>query len=71
MLIQIKSFKNARSLAKKWIELELLLFEGHFDLIGISETWLEAAHHWAANIEGVYSILERQNLHKNWRGMCM
>ena len=51
-------YANARSLANKMGELELLMYEEDFDFVGISETWFDSSHDWLATIQG-YSLYRR------------
>ena len=51
-------FTNARSLADKMGELEILLYKEDLDFVGISETWFNSSHDWLATIQG-YSLYRR------------
>ncbi|CAJ0945177.1 unnamed protein product [Ranitomeya imitator] len=42
-------------------ELELMLLEHNYDMVGISETWLDESHDWAVNLQG-YSLFRNDAL---------
>lgn len=43
-------YTTAWSLGNKHRELELLIYEHKFDLVGITETWCEGLHDWNIKI---------------------
>ncbi|CAJ0960820.1 unnamed protein product [Ranitomeya imitator] len=63
-------YTNARSLANKMDELELMLLEHNYDMVGISETWLDESHDWAVNLQG-YSLFRNDRTDKRGGGVCL
>lgn len=55
-------YTNARSLTNKIGELELIMLKENYDIVGITETWLDDRYDWAGNLQG-YSLL-RKKLYK-------
>ncbi|CAJ0945212.1 unnamed protein product [Ranitomeya imitator] len=54
-------YTNARSLANKIEKLELMLLKHNYDMVGISETWLDESHDWAVNLHG-YSLFRNDRM---------
>ena len=50
-------YTNARSLANKMGELELLMFEEDLDFVGITETWFDSSHDWMDS--GIFPLSQR------------
>ena len=63
-------FANARSLHSKMGEVEALVNEENYDIIGIAETWLCSSHDWAVNIPG-YALFRRDRAQRKGGGVCL
>ena len=63
-------FTNARSLPSKTGELEALVHEESYDVIGIAETWLQSSHDWAINIPG-YALFRKDRVKRKGGGVCL
>ena len=63
-------FTNARSLPSKIGELEALVHEENYDLIGIAESWLHSSHDWAINIPG-YALFRKDRVKRRGGGVCL
>ena len=63
-------YNNARSMGNKQDELELLIHEGKYDLIGITETWWDDSHDWNTAIEG-YNLFKRNRSNRKGGGVAL
>ncbi|CAJ0940904.1 unnamed protein product [Ranitomeya imitator] len=63
-LDEVRALK--RSLANKMDTLELMVLEHNYDMVGISETWLDESHDWAVNLQG-YSLFRNDRTDKRGR----
>ncbi|CAJ0965034.1 unnamed protein product [Ranitomeya imitator] len=50
-------------------ELELMLLEHNYDMVGITETWLDESHDWAINLQG-YSLFRNDRTDKRGGGVA-
>ena len=51
-------------------ELEILIQEGNYDLIGITETWWDDSHDWNIAIEG-YKLTKKNTENKKGGGVAV
>ncbi|CAI9597995.1 unnamed protein product, partial [Staurois parvus] len=63
-------FTIARSLPSKIGELEALVHEEKYGLIGIAESWLHPSHDWAINIPG-YVLFWRNRVNRKGGSVCL
>ncbi|CAJ0923047.1 unnamed protein product [Ranitomeya imitator] len=61
---------NARSLTNKMEELEAEISTGNFDIVGITETWLDESYDWAVNLQG-YSLFRKDRKNRRGGGVCL
>ncbi|CAJ0962937.1 unnamed protein product [Ranitomeya imitator] len=61
---------NARSLRNKMEELEAEISTGNFDIVGITETWLDESYDWAVNLQG-YSLFRKDRKNRRGGGVCL
>ncbi|CAJ0940289.1 unnamed protein product, partial [Ranitomeya imitator] len=61
---------NARSLTNKMEELEAEISTGDFDIVGITETWLDESYDWAVNLQG-YSLFRKDRKNRRGGGVCL
>lgn len=45
-------YTNARNIWDKQVELEVLIQDQNYDLIGITEPWWDNSHDWNKNMKG-------------------
>ncbi|XP_073519598.1 uncharacterized protein [Phyllobates terribilis] len=61
---------NARSLTNKMDELEAEISTGNYDIVGITETWLDESYDWAVNLQR-YSLFRRDRRNRKGGGVCL
>ena len=60
-------YTNAQSIGNKQDELELLIQQNKYDIIGITETWWDETHDWNVDIGG-YKLFQRDRPSKKGGG---
>ena len=60
-------YTNAQSMGNKQEELELLVQQSRYDLMGITETWWDESHDWNVSILG-YNLYKRNRPNKRGGG---
>ncbi|XP_060139070.1 uncharacterized protein LOC132593239 [Zootoca vivipara] len=60
-------YTNAQSMGNKQDELELLVQQTKYDIIGITETWWDESHDWNVQIEG-YNLFQRNRPNRKGGG---
>ena len=63
-------YTNAQSMGDKQNELELLIHEGKYDLIGITETWWDDSHDWNIAIVG-YNSFKKNRRNRKGGGVAL
>ena len=53
-------YQNARSIRNKVTELTAQIIANEYDLVAITETWLQGGHDWELNIQGASDCSEGQ-----------
>ncbi|CAJ0932325.1 unnamed protein product [Ranitomeya imitator] len=54
----------------KMEELEAEISTGNFDIVGITETWLDESYDWAVNLQG-YSLFRKDRKNRRGGGVCL
>lgn len=63
-------YTNAQSMGNKQDELELLVQQTKYDIIGITETWWDKSHDWNVIMEG-YNLFQRNRPDKKGGGVAL
>ena len=63
-------YTNAQSMGNKQEELELLIHQNKYDIIGITETWWDETYDWNVVIGG-YNLFQRNRPSKKGGGVAL